>query len=162
MRLSNGFHQQRDPNVMNFLKSQTAAFWRPIWEQVWPHGMVGSMSVRNKCPSTTTFDSVATETRQSNFACVWYYIDSDLTTKKHTHWLLSSKTVGSRGSMLCLYSFNTWKLYLFLEYQYQAVSSFLLTAAILVYPYLQLNVNQSLHCSCQSLHCSWQRFWFCY
>jgi len=30
----------------------------------------------------------------------------------------------------------SWKLYLFLEHQYQPVSSFLLTAAILVYPYL--------------------------
>jgi len=33
---------------------------------------------------------------------------------------------------------DTWKLYLFLEHQYQPVSSFLITAAILVYPYLQL------------------------
>ena len=41
---------------------------------------------------------------------------------------------------------NTWKLYLFLEHQYQPVSSFLLTAAILVYPYLQLK-----HCLC-TLH----------
>ena len=40
----------------------------------------------------------------------------------------------------------TWKLYLFLEHQYQPVSSFLLTAAILVYPYLQLK-----HCLC-TLH----------
>jgi len=31
---------------------------------------------------------------------------------------------------------NVWKLYLFLEHQYQPVSSFLLTAAILVNPYL--------------------------
>jgi len=38
-----------------------------------------------------------------------------------------------------LYELYTWKLYLFLEHQYQPVSSFLLTAAILVYPYLQLN-----------------------
>jgi len=38
---------------------------------------------------------------------------------------------------------NTWKLYLFLEHEYQTVSSFLLTAAILVYPYLQLK-----HCLC--------------
>jgi len=30
--------------------------------------------------------------------------------------------------------FLTYKLYLFLEHQYQPVSSFLLTAAILVYP----------------------------
>ena len=37
---------------------------------------------------------------------------------------------------------NTWKLYLFLEHQYQPVSSFLLTAAILVYPYLQLRKNE--------------------
>jgi len=42
--------------------------------------------------------------------------------------------------------FNTWKLYLFLEHQYQPVASFLLTAAILVYPYLQLK-----HCLC-TLH----------
>jgi len=35
---------------------------------------------------------------------------------------------------------------LFLEHQYQPVSSFLLTAAILVYPYLQLK-----HCLC-ALH----------
>jgi len=40
----------------------------------------------------------------------------------------------------------TWKLYLFLEHQYQPVSSPLLTAAILVYPYLQLK-----HCLC-TLH----------
>jgi len=40
----------------------------------------------------------------------------------------------------------TWKLYLFLEHQYQPVSSFLLTAAIPVYPYLQLK-----HCLC-TLH----------
>jgi len=40
----------------------------------------------------------------------------------------------------------TWKLYLFLEHQYQPVSSFLLTAAIFVYPYLQLK-----HCLC-TLH----------
>jgi len=40
----------------------------------------------------------------------------------------------------------TWKLYLFLEHQYQPVSSFLLIAAILVYPYLQLK-----HCLC-TLH----------
>jgi len=39
-----------------------------------------------------------------------------------------------------------WKLYLFLEHQYQPVSSFLLTAVILVYPYLQLK-----HCLC-TLH----------
>jgi len=43
-------------------------------------------------------------------------------------------------------SVNTWKLYLFLEHQYQPVSSFLLTAAILAYPYLQLK-----HCLC-TLH----------
>jgi len=38
-----------------------------------------------------------------------------------------------------LYQFfdENWKLYLFLEHQYQPVSSFLLTAAILAYPYLQ-------------------------
>jgi len=41
---------------------------------------------------------------------------------------------------------STWKLYLFLEHQYQPVPSFLLTAAILVYPYLQLK-----HCMC-TLH----------
>ena len=41
---------------------------------------------------------------------------------------------------------DTWKLCLFLEHQYQPVSSFLLTAAILVYPYLQLK-----HCLC-TLH----------
>ena len=35
----------------------------------------------------------------------------------------------------------TWKLYLFLEHQYQPVTSFLLTAAILVYPYLQLKYS---------------------
>jgi len=33
---------------------------------------------------------------------------------------------------------DSWKLYLFLEHQYQHVPSFLLTAAILVYTYLQL------------------------
>jgi len=42
--------------------------------------------------------------------------------------------------------YHIWKLYLFLEHQYQPVSSFLLTAAILVYPYLQLK-----HCLC-TLH----------
>jgi len=40
---------------------------------------------------------------------------------------------------------DTWKLYLFLEHQYQLVPSFVLTAAILVYPYLQLK-----YCLCTS------------
>ena len=35
---------------------------------------------------------------------------------------------------------DTWKLYLFLEHQYQPVSSFLLPAAILVYPYLLMHL----------------------
>ena len=35
----------------------------------------------------------------------------------------------------------TWKLYLFLERQYQPVPSFLLTAAIFVYPCLQLEYS---------------------
>jgi len=32
---------------------------------------------------------------------------------------------------------KNWKLFLFLEHQYQPVSCFLLTVVILVYPYLQ-------------------------
>jgi len=40
-----------------------------------------------------------------------------------------------------VFKVNTWKLYLFLEHQYQPVPSFLLTAAILVYPYLQLKYS---------------------
>ena len=64
----------------------------------------------------------------------------------------------STGSVHCKFGFDlflifyvcfflyTWKLCLFLEHQYQPVSSFLLTAAILVYPYLQLK-----HCLC-TLH----------
>jgi len=39
---------------------------------------------------------------------------------------------------------TAWKLYLFIEHQYQPVSSFPLTVAILVYPYLK-------HCLC-TLH----------
>jgi len=34
----------------------------------------------------------------------------------------------------------SWKLYLFLDHQYQPVSFFLLTAVILVYPYLGLKM----------------------
>jgi len=45
--------------------------------------------------------------------------------------------------MLINVDYDTWKLYLFLEHQYQPVSSFLLTAAILVYPYVQIK-----HCLC--------------
>jgi len=41
--------------------------------------------------------------------------------------------------------FKNLKLYLFLEHQYQPVSSFVLTAAILVYPYLQFK-----YCLCTS------------
>ena len=44
----------------------------------------------------------------------------------------------------CLW-FQNWKLYLFLEHQYQPVPSFLLTAAILVYPYLHFK-----YCLCTS------------
>jgi len=40
-------------------------------------------------------------------------------------------------------SYYTWKLYLFLVHQYQPVSSFLLTAVILVYPYF----NSSTACA---------------
>jgi len=50
-------------------------------------------------------------------------------------------TVTSVYLTLC----QNWKLYLFLEHQYQPVSSFLLTAAILVYPYLQFK-----YCLCTS------------
>ena len=76
-------------------------------------------------------------------------------TKKTNAWHLHSCNTNATA-ILCMLRLGhsklnidgryTWKLYLFLEHQYQPVSSFLLTAAILVYPYLQLK-----HCLC-TLH----------
>jgi len=45
----------------------------------------------------------------------------------------------------CIFIPNNSKHYLFPEHQYQRVSSFLLTTAILVYPYLQFK-----NCLCTS------------
>ena len=75
--------------------------------------------------------------------CMWRSISSSVT------W---GKVLGKIRNVVLLRAFSikyhfvivsffTWRLYLILEHQYQPVPSFLLTAAILVCPYLQLKYS---------------------
>jgi len=74
---------------------------------------------------------------QTNVCCYW---QNDFTTA-----FVSWGNIEAAYQIYILKVY-TWKLYLILVHQYQPVPSFLLTATILVYPYLQLK-----HCLC-TLH----------
>jgi len=67
------------------------------------------------------------------------YIKPGVFNGQRSHFVNDEKPIFTKSRWFS--RIYTWKLYLFLEHQYQPVPSFLLTAAILLYPYLQLKYS---------------------